>query len=149
MAPEEKKESNGNNENKAPLNHNDKGEIKPEEGLEKDFFVSNYKPKEEISERDIFAGNEDFYKLLSDSIEVPHGEFVSRNPQIAGKQSKSFVWIKRFLITAIITITAVMGYVILKNNPGLLHGPVSSTASQVTIPAQQEIEPVIPQQPEK
>ncbi len=142
------KESNGNDENKAPLNRNDKGGIKPEEGLEKDFFVSNYKPKEEISERDIFAGNEDFYKLLSDSIEDRHEEFVSRNPRIEYKQSKSFVWIKRFLITAIITIASAMGYTIIKNNIGLLHVPVSSTASQVPMPVQQEIEPVIPQQPQ-
>lgn len=149
MAPKEKKENNGNNENKAPLTRNEKGEIKPEEGLEKDFFVSDYKPKEEISERDIFAGNEDFYKLLSDSIEDQRGEFVSRNTRIAGKQSKSFVWIKRFLITSIITIAAAMGYTIIKNNIGLLHVPVSSTASQVPIPVQQEVEPVIPPQAEK
>ncbi|MBN2588245.1 MAG: hypothetical protein JXA96_00150 [Sedimentisphaerales bacterium] len=148
MAPEEKKENNEMNENKAPLERNEKSDNKSEEGLDKNFFVSNVIPKEEISERDIFAGNEDFYKLLSDSMEVPQEEFISRNLKIQNKQSKSFVWIKRLLITAIITITAAMGYTIIKNKLGLFQGPALSNANQVAVP-QQEIEPVILQEPEK
>ncbi len=149
MAPEEKKENKEKDKNEAPLEQNKKGDIKPEEGVEKDFFASNYNPKEEISERDIFAGNEDFYKLLSDSIELPHEEFVGKKQKTAGKQSLSFVWIKRFLIAAIVVIAATMGYAIIKNQLGLFQGPSYSTASQVVLPPQQEVVPVIPPQEEK
>ena len=137
MASEEKKDNKEMNKNKTPSEREQKANNKPEEAIEKDFFVSHVKPDEEISEHEIFTGNEDFYKLLSDSVKIPEEqEYSSLKLQSVKKQNITFVWAKKILITAIIVIAATMGYAILKNKLGILQSPAVSNAGQVEIPAQ-------------
>ncbi|MBN1974895.1 MAG: tetratricopeptide repeat protein [Sedimentisphaerales bacterium] len=153
MAPEEKNENKGKQEKKAPSKRKKKDRQKQEEKQEKEFFVSEEKPVEEISEHEIFAGNEDFYKLLSESMEVPEDTelLLGRKSKVKKSRSKTISWIQRILIAGIITVAAMMGYVIIKNRLGLFQGPAISNAGQTDtpVPKAETIVSQLPQEPPK
>ena len=120
MAPEEKNENVKKNADRAPSKRKKKAKKKQEDKQDNDFFVSNDNSKEEISEREIFTGDEDFYKLLSDSIEESEdaGKLKNRKSKIKTQRNSTISWIQRILIAGIITIAATMGYAIVKNKLG-------------------------------
>jgi tetratricopeptide (TPR) repeat protein len=138
MAHKEKKENTEKNVNKAPSERKSNPEQVQKEPQEQDLFVSNQQPHEVISEREIFAGEEDFYKLLSDSIEFPKdsGLPLRPNKKVRASRDRIFSWIQGILIACIVTIIAVMGFTIIKNKLGLFQGPVISSAQQVELPVQ-------------
>ncbi len=136
MAQRKKNENVEKNTDRAPSKRKNKAKKQQEDKQDNDFFVSNDNPKEEISEREIFTGDEDFYKLLSDSIEESEdaGKLISRKSKIKTTRNSTISWIQRILIAGIITIAATMGYAIVKNKLGLFQGPAMTSAGQVDMP---------------
>ena len=100
---------------------------------EVDPLLLNNLPHEEISEYDVFAGDEDFYKLLSDSLEMPEEKtgILKRNSRVKTSRDNAFSWLQRIIMAGIITVAITMGFVVIKDKYGLFRGPASSVAGQM------------------
>ena len=140
MASEEKKENLGKEKKKAPSKRKRKSPNKKVEKKADDTVLSNDKPHEEISEREIIAGNEDFYKLLSDSMQEQKDDGSPINIKALKRipRKLSFSWTQKILIAAIITIASTMGITIIKSR-----GPAVTNAGQVQMPVQ-NVDNVLP-----
>ena len=131
MAQEEKKENIRKDEKKAPSKRKGKSTKRKANKQVDDALLSGETRHEEVSEHEIIAGDEDFYKLLSDSIKEEQGgnEQIRKRTKIRIPQNIPFSWTQRILIAGIVTTAFTMGYAIIKNRMRLFHGPAATNAS--------------------
>ncbi len=133
MAPEEKNENIKKDENKTPSKQNQESPKINEGEQNNEIFFSQEKSFEEISEHEIFAGDQDFYKLLSDSFEesIKDEKPAKRNLVRKEHRNPTILWIQRILIAGIITTAVTMSYAILKTKLGIFQGPAMTNGSQM------------------
>jgi len=93
------------------------------------------KVRRELSERDVFVGDEDFYKLLEDSTQVAVVQQPAGASQIPPQsiQRKRFSALQKVLIAAIIVISAMLLYAVLE--------PLLRPLNEIPIPTAQQARP--------
>ena len=113
----------------------------PKESLKSDIDQSGLGIHEEFSEYELFAGDEDFYKLLAESsretpVEKPVGErqWLQRLNQY---KHQRFSTLQKILAVSIIAIVSMLLYVLFKSPSGSVAGSASSPAGQSGQPARQ------------
>jgi len=91
--------------------------------------------RRELSERDVFVGDEDFYKLLADSTPAAAVQQLAGAGQAPMRtiQYKHFSTLQKVLIAAIIVIGAILLYVLLK--------PLLRPLNKIPTPAAQQPRP--------
>ena len=96
----------------------------------------------ELSEREVFVGDEDFYRLLEDStptaavqsVTSPTGAWTRAQRSTRGSiRHKPFSTLQKVLVTGIITIEAMLVYVLLK--------PLLWPVNKIPIPTAQQVRP--------
>jgi tetratricopeptide (TPR) repeat protein len=96
----------------------------------------------ELSEYDLFAGDEDFYNLLEESsqeqtVEQPAGE--PRIPQgLNPYKLRRFSNLQKILAVSILAVVSMLLYVLFKSPSGSVAGSASIPADQSVQPAQQQ-----------
>jgi len=95
---------------------------------------------EELSERQVFAGDEDFYKRLADSIqsaaiESPHAAGATQFPP-APIRYKRFSTLQKALIICILVIAAMLLYASLKSSLDPVAGHAPTSADRIAPAAQ-------------
>ena len=105
-----------------------------EGSLKADIDQSGLGIQEELSEYELFAGDEDFYNLLAESsrepaVEQPAGErqWLQRLNQY---KHQRFSTLQKILAVSIIAIVSMLLYVLLKSPSGLVAGSASSPAGE-------------------
>ncbi len=135
-----------------------------EESLKADIEQSDLGIQEELSEYELFAGDEDFYNILAESsretpVEKPAGErqWLQKLNQY---KYQRFTTLQKILAVSIIAIVSMLLYVLLKSPSGLVAGSGSihadesgQTAGQepvagATADASQQVKQVQIQEPE-
>ena len=96
------------------------------------------KAKKEISEQEVFAGDKDFYKLLSESQQsdakkkaLTKKTTVEAQPQLTLNRRKSFTLLQKIIAAGIICITAILLYIFLGLKKDPVSDPRSISAGQV------------------
>lgn len=89
------------------------------------------KNKKDLSEHDVFTGDEDFYKLLAES-QAADAKKIARNVKSTVKPSrqKHFSVLQKVLAIGIIAITTMLLYVLLGLKTGPINGPTVTSAGQ-------------------
>jgi tetratricopeptide (TPR) repeat protein len=114
----------------------------PEQELKSDINQSGLGIHQELSEYDLFAGDEDFYSLLEESsdrnvVEQPVGE-----PQATQGfnlyKFKRFSNLQKILAVSIFAVISMLLYVLLKSPSGTIAGSASIPAEQSVRPTQQQ-----------
>ncbi len=112
-----------------------------EESLKSDIKQSDLGIHEELSEYELFAGDEDFYKLLAESspqrpVEQSAGE--RQAPQELNRYKyQRFTTLQKILAVSIIAIISMLLYVLLKSPTGIHAGSASVPAGRSGQPASQ------------
>ena len=120
------------------------GEIftdKAHEGsLKADMDQSGLGIHEELSEYELFAGDEDFYNLLAESSRKTPVEqsAVERQAPKGLNQYKRFSSLQKILAVSIIAVISMLLYVLFKSPSGSVAGSASTPAGQSVQPARQE-----------
>lgn len=109
-------------QNKNPQKNN-------EMGIQADVEKSDFGFNEELSEYELFAGDEDFYRLLAESshqtqIERDFDGFLSEQ-KLNGNKYKSFSSLQKILVVSIIAVISMLLYVLLKPLSESITGPAS------------------------
>ena len=105
-----------------------------EESLRVDIEQSGLGIQEELSEYELFAGDEDFYDLLAESaretpVEQPAGErhWLQRLNQY---KYRRFTILQKILAVSILAVVSMLLYILLKSPSGLVAGSGSIPANQ-------------------
>jgi len=105
-----------------------------EGGLKADIEQSGLGIQEELSEYELFAGDEDFYNLLAESsrerpVEQPAGErqWLQRLNQY---KYQRFSTLQKILAVSIIAVVSMLLYVLLKSPSGLVAGSASGPVEE-------------------
>jgi tetratricopeptide (TPR) repeat protein len=120
------------------------GEIftdKAHEGsLKADIDRSGLGIHEELSEYELFAGDEDFYNLLAESSrKTPVEQSAGKRQAPKGlNQYKRFSSLQKILAVSIIAVISILLYVLFKSPSGSVAGSASTPAGQSVQPARQE-----------
>ena len=114
-----------------------------EGSLKADIEQSDLGIQEELSEYELFAGDEDFYNLLAESsdqtpisretpVEQPVGEpqWLQRLNQY---KYRRFSNLQKILAVSIIAVVSMLLYVLLKSPPGLVAGSASSPTGRAPL----------------
>jgi len=105
-----------------------------EESLKADIEQSDLGIQEELSEYELFAGDEDFYNILAESsreipVEQPAGE--PQAPQGLNQHKyQRFTTLQKILAVSIIAVVSMLLYVLLKSPSGLVAGSGSIPADE-------------------
>jgi len=111
-----------------------------EESLKADIEQSDLGIQEELSEYELFAGDEDFYNLLAESsrqtpVEQPVGE-RQRPQRLNHYKYQRFTTLQKILAVSIIAIVSMLLYVLLKSPSGLVAGSASIPVGESTQPTE-------------
>ena len=114
----------------------------PEQDLRSDMGQSDLGIGQELSEYDLFAGDEDFYNLLAESsqeepVEQPTGERQWLQGLNKHKYQR-FSNLQKILAVTILALVSMLLYVLFKSPQGSIAGSASITAEQFTQSAQQD-----------
>ena len=103
-----------------------------EEKPDKDLDLFLEETNKELSEHDLFTGDEDFYKLLADS-QVNDAKRLTSNIHPLNKlyRKKSFSVLQKVIIIGIIATTSMLLYVLLGLKTGPIQGPRTTSAGQI------------------
>jgi len=106
-----------------------------EEKTEKDKLNKNpetpaLEPNKKITERDVFTGDEDFYKLLANSKKTKSKKLVHNQSPVRLGRHKRFTLFQKTLIVGIFTLTSILLYVLFGLKSGPVSGPKSISAAQ-------------------
>ena len=112
-----------------------------EGSLKADIEQSDLGIQEELSEYELFAGDEDFYNLLAESsrqapVEQPVGE-RPRPQRLNHYKYRRFSILQKILAVSIIAIVSMLLYVLLKSPSGLVAGSASIPAGESAQPTGQ------------
>jgi tetratricopeptide (TPR) repeat protein len=114
----------------------------PEEELKSDIKQSDLGIHQELSEYDLFAGDEDFYSLLAESsqakpVRQPVGErqWFQRLDKYKYQRLTKF---QKILAISIFAVISMLLYVLLKSPSGTIAGSASIPAEQSVQPTQQQ-----------
>jgi len=112
-----------------------------EGSLKADIGQSDLGIQEELSEYELFAGDEDFYNLLAESsrqapVEQPVGE-RQRPQRLNHYKYQRFSTLQKILAVSIIAIVSMLLYVLLKSPSGLVAGLASIPAGESAQPTEQ------------
>jgi tetratricopeptide (TPR) repeat protein len=114
----------------------------PNEKLKSDIKQSDLGIHQELSEYDLFAGDEDFYSLLAESsqdkpVKQPAGErrWLQRLDKYKYQRLTKF---QKILAVSIFAVISMLLYVLLKSPSGTIAGSASIPAEQPVQPAQQQ-----------
>ncbi|MHC4482632.1 MAG: tetratricopeptide repeat protein [Planctomycetota bacterium] len=115
------------------------GEV-PEKNLKADDSASG--THEELSEREIFAGDEDFYKFLADSTaptqttatESQHIGADASKPPLTQIRIERFSMLQKVLAASIIAIAAMLLYALLTSPPGSATDIATKSTAQQSLP---------------
>jgi tetratricopeptide (TPR) repeat protein len=112
--------------------------------LKADIDQSGLGIHEELSEYELFAGDEDFYNLLAESSrKTPVEQSAGKRQAPKGlNQYKRFSSLQKILAVSIIAVISILLYFLFKSPSGSVAGSASTPAGQSVQPARQE--PVSP-----
>jgi len=102
---------------------------------ERELFAGNV--REELSEHEVFVGNEDFYKLLTDSVQP----ITTKQPVAASQlpplpiRRKRFSNLQKILAVSIVLVWAMLLYTLLKRSSQPVPAVVSTPATQQQTPS--------------
>lgn len=89
--------------------------------------------KKVITEQDIFNGNEDFYKLLSESKKTVSQKMAGeKHPKLTLNRVKSFTFLQKIIASGIICITAMLLYIFFGLKKDSVPDPRSISAGQIS-----------------
>jgi tetratricopeptide (TPR) repeat protein len=113
-----------------------------EQDLKSDMEQSDLGIHQELSEYDLFAGDEDFYKLLAESSRQTPVQQSAGEPQapqgLNRYKYQRFSNLQKILVVSILAVVSMLLYVLLKSSSG-------SVASSASIPAEQSVQPALQQ----
>ncbi|MHC4436023.1 MAG: tetratricopeptide repeat protein [Planctomycetota bacterium] len=126
----------------APLDGEVFADETPEQDLRSDMEQSDLGIHQELSEYDLFAGDEDFYNLLAESsqeepVEQPAGE----RQWLQGLDKykyQHFSNLQKILAVSILAVVSMLLYLLFKSPSGSVAGSASISAEQSVQPAQQQ-----------
>jgi len=113
-----------------------------EEDLKSDMKQSDLGIHRELSEYDLFAGDEDFYNLLEESsrqTSVGQSAVELQVPQVLSRfKFQRFSKLQKILAVSILAVVSMLLYVLFKSPSGSVAGSASIPAEQTMQPAQQQ-----------
>lgn len=142
MAAEEQKNVQGEDNTPEVLSEDDVfTDNAPAEGIKSETEQSSLGIHPELSEYDLFAGDEDFYRLLEESSRKKSfrraaGEHLWRQGLIQDKYQR-LSNLQKILAVSILAVVSLLLYVLFKSPSGSVAGSASIPAGQYVQPAQQ------------
>lgn len=117
-------------------------DVTPEEDLTSDMEQSDLGIHQELSEYELFAGDEDFYNLLEESsrqMPVVQSAVKSQAPQgLSQFTFQRFSKLQKILAVSILAVVSMLLYVLFKSPSRSVAGSASIPADQSMQPAQQQ-----------
>ncbi|MBN2183551.1 MAG: tetratricopeptide repeat protein [Sedimentisphaerales bacterium] len=97
------------------------------------------KSHKELTEHEIFNGDEDFYKLLSESKISDAKKTAGIRQSLPGKNRlRHFTLLQKVIALGIILVTTILLYVLFGQKSGTINGPTSISAGQAPVDGRQE-----------
>jgi hypothetical protein len=102
-----------------------------------DLDLSTLGAIKQLSEQEVFAGDEDFYKLLADSARDTAAQPDTGRFQQDLSQHKRFSSLQKILAVSIVAVVSMLLYVLLKSSSGLVSSSIPAFTQQAK-PAKQQ-----------
>ncbi|MHC4750984.1 MAG: hypothetical protein ACYTFW_14060, partial [Planctomycetota bacterium] len=102
-----------------------------------DLDLSAFEAHEQLSEHEVFAGDEDFYELLADSARDDALQTVTRQLEQDSDRHKRFSSLQKILAVSIVAVVSMLLYVFLKYPSGVVTSPTPAFPEQAGPAARQ------------
>jgi len=139
MAQENSKDYREENTSEAHSDHKSSADEVQKETPDKSIDLFSEEINNELSEHDLFAGDEDFYKLLADS-QAKDAKKLTNNIKSLNKlyRKKTFSVLQKVIFIGIIVTTSMLLYVLSGLKSGPIQGPTVTSAGQTGVIEKQE-----------